>query len=77
MAAPKYIHEKAERLQKALDTVAKLTDEIEQWCDSKNVNGYDITYTFKLDNPYEFDLKGLHGVLNTIADGNYPMYRPF
>lgn len=77
MAAPKYIHNKAERLQEALNQVAKLTDEIEKWCDSKGVDGQDITYTYQLDNPYEFDLKGLHGALNTIADGNYPMYRPF
>lgn len=71
MAAPKYIHEKAKRLQKALDQVAKLNSDIIQWCDDKNVDGLDIACEYQLDNPYEFDLKGLHEELDTIADANY------
>lgn len=71
MAAPKYIHEKVNRLQKALIQVANLTDDIIQWCDDKNVDGLDIACEYQIDNPYEFDLKGLHEELDTIADSNY------
>lgn len=70
MAAPKYIHEKVNRLQKALIQVANLTDDIIQWCDDKGEEGVDIACEYQIDNPYEKDLKGLLEELDAIADGN-------
>lgn len=70
MAAPKYIIAKAERLGKALDLVAQLAQELEDYADSKI--GYELANDFfhncSLDNPYEFNLAETIEALNEIAE---------
>lgn len=71
MAAPKYIKDKAEQLDRALNKVAKLAFDLESWYESKT-DTYAANEFFSeehLDNPYEFDLDSVLEALDKAADG--------
>ena len=70
MAAPKYIKAKAEALSRALDQVAKLSNELEAWYATKtdDYSAQDFYYNERLDIPWEFNL--VLEELDNAADGN-------
>lgn len=72
MAAPKYIKAKAEALSRALDQVAKLSNELEAWYATKTDDcaAQDFYHNEHLDIPWEFNLASVLEELDNAADGN-------
>ena len=71
MAASKSIKKKAEQLSKALDLVARLASDIEDYADKHGVDGQQFFYENRLDMVYEFNLGELLENLDKVADGEY------
>jgi len=71
MTAPKTIQNKARQLARALDQVARLSSEIEEWAVKKGADGDDFFYENRLDILWEFDLAHTLEALDMVADGEY------
>ena len=70
MATPKYIKMKAEQLERALNMVAKLSNEIEDWYGKKTdeYEACEFYCEFHLDNPWEFRLTEVLEELDSVSD---------
>ena len=69
MAAPKSIQAKAIALSKALDRVAKLSSELEEWYAGKTSDeeAQDFFHSYSLDIPWEFNLEETIEALNEAS----------
>ena len=72
MTAPKYIKAKAEALSRALDQVAKLSNELEAWYATKTDDyaAQDFYCGEHLDIPWEFNIASVLEELDNAADGS-------
>ncbi len=70
MAAPKYIRDKAEQLDKALNRVAKLSFDLQNYYESKTdaERGQQFFYEQRLDIPWEFDLQSVLHALDEVSE---------
>lgn len=72
MTAPKYIQAKAKQLHNAMNLVAQLAGEIEEWVGKHDgVDGSDFFYENKLDMVYEYDLGTTLRNLDLVESGEY------
>ena len=68
---PAYIINDLEKLNKHLDKVADLAQDIETWVEKNtDKDSYDFFCENHLDNPYEFDIKYTKAELERIASRN-------
>lgn len=75
--APQNIKKKALQLEKALDRVATLANEIEAWAEKNGAEPCEFFRDNRLDMAYEFDLSYLLENLDKVARGEvdeWPQY---
>lgn len=75
--APQNIKTKALQLEKALNRVADLANEIETWAEKHGAEGTQFFNDNRLDMAYEFDLSYLLENLDKVARGEvdeWPQY---
>lgn len=70
MATPQYIKDKVDALNCALKRVAKLSQEIESWVESKTdaETAQDFFYDARLDMPFEFDMYEVLEMLEEVTN---------
>lgn len=67
--APKSIQAKAHQLEKALNTVAKLAGELEEYAEKNGADPCEFFSDNRLDMVYEFDVSYLLESLDKVARG--------
>lgn len=75
--APKSIQAKAYQLEKALNKVAKLANEIEEYAEKNGADPSEFFRDNRLDMAYEFDVNYLLENLDKVARGEvdeWPQY---